>query len=81
MVAILKTFKPCLLSNGTSDWAQTWWEALGWHGDLELLNWLCSNIQDGHSDGQLENLETQMVSQIKLKLGGRHWGDIEIQNC
>ena len=35
-MAILKIFKPCLLPNRKSDWAQTWWEALGWQGDLEL---------------------------------------------
>ena len=27
--------------------AETWWEALGLHGDSELLKWLCSDIQDG----------------------------------
>ena len=24
-----------------SDWAKTWWEALGWHGDSELLKTFC----------------------------------------
>ena len=56
-VAILKIFKPCLLPNGKSDWAQTCWEVLGWHGDLELLNLFRSNIQDGGYGDQLENLE------------------------
>ena len=57
-MAILKTFKPRLLSKGKSDWPQTWWEALGWHGDLELLILFHSNIQDGCHGGQLKNLET-----------------------
>ena len=38
-VAILKSFKPHLLLNGKSDLAKTWWEALGWHGNSELLKW------------------------------------------
>ena len=40
-----------------NSWAQTWWEALGPHGDLEMLKSFRSNIQDGRG-GQLENLET-----------------------
>ena len=31
-------FKPHLLPNSKSYWAETRWEALGWHGDSELLN-------------------------------------------
>ena len=37
-VAILKIFKPHLLPNGKSDWAETWWEELGRHGEPEMLN-------------------------------------------
>ena len=46
-VAILKIFKPRLLPNGKSDWAKTWSETLGRHGDLELLKWFCYDIHDG----------------------------------
>ena len=181
MAAILKILKPHLLPNPKSDCAETWWEALGPHGDLELWTPFHSDIQDGpyvgnleylqmtffpnckldwaetwleaseqHRDSELlklchfgikaghhgchlENLQTtstpeqqvklsqnlvggirvtwrfkiakfvlfqyprwplfwpswkswndicsQMVSSIKLKLSGRHWGDMEIQNC
>ena len=58
MAAILKTFKPHLLPNPKSDWAQTWLEAFGSHGDSELLKSFCSHIQDGHDGGHLENLQT-----------------------
>ena len=40
-VAILKIFKLHLLPDGKSDWAKTWWEAFGWHGDSELLKTFC----------------------------------------
>ena len=43
-VAILKIFKPRLLKNGKWDWAQTWWEALGWHRDIELFSVPISKI-------------------------------------
>ena len=36
-MAVLKIFKPHLLPNPKSHLAQTWWEALVPHGDLELL--------------------------------------------
>ena len=32
-----KIFKPYLLPNRKSDWAETWWEASGQDGDSELL--------------------------------------------
>ena len=38
MAAILKFFKPYILPNSKSGWAETLWEASGWHGDSELLN-------------------------------------------
>ena len=62
-------------------WAETWWEALGLHGDSELLKLLCSDIQDG---GHLEIVQTASPLKpcwIELKLDGRHWEDMEIQNC
>ena len=37
MAAIFKLFKRHILSNGNSDWADTWWEISGRHGDSELL--------------------------------------------
>ena len=38
MATILKFFKPHLLPNSKSGWAETRWEASGWRGDSELLN-------------------------------------------
>ena len=43
-----KSFKPHLRWNAKSDWNQTWWKALGWHGNSELLKLFRSIIQDGH---------------------------------
>ena len=51
-MAILKIFKPHQLPNGKSDRAKTWWEALGRHGDSELLKPFCYDIHDGsHLEG------------------------------
>ena len=36
--------KIVLLPNSKSDGAETWWKALGQHGDLELLKWFRSGI-------------------------------------
>ena len=47
VAAILTIFKPHLLPNPKSDWAQTWWEVLGPHGGLELLKLFRSYVQDG----------------------------------
>ena len=44
---IFKIFKPHLLANAKLDWAETWSEALGRHGESELLKLFHSNIQDG----------------------------------
>ena len=77
-VAILKVFKPYRMS----EWVQTWWEALGWHGDLELLNlfqyppW----APWWPSWKSWNDISPKMVSQTKLKVGGRHWGDSELPN-
>ena len=56
--AILKILKPHLLPNSKSDRAQTWCEALGPHGDLELIKSFRSDIQDGRHVSHLENLQT-----------------------
>ena len=61
MVASLKILKRYLLQKRNSDEAETWWEALGRHGDSKLLNLFHSNIQDG----RLEIL--QMTSPLKPK--------------
>ena len=63
-VAILKIFNSHLLPNDNSDWAQTSCEAFWWHGDLELLNSLHSNIQEGRNGGQLENLEMTYAPEL-----------------
>ena len=57
MAAILKVFSCYLLLNSKSDGVETWWKAFGQHGDLELLKWFCSGIQDGHHGSHLENLQ------------------------
>ena len=57
MAAILKVFSCYLLPNSKSDGVETWWKALGQHGDLELLKWFRSDIQDGHHGGHLESLQ------------------------
>ena len=62
LAAILKTVKPHLLRNPKSDWAQTWWMALGPYGGLELLKSFHSDIQDGRHVGHLGNLQTTSPS-------------------
>ena len=57
MAAILKVFYCYLLPNRKSDGAETQWMASGQHGDLELLEWFCSDIKDGHPGSHLENLQ------------------------
>ena len=34
---------------GSEQYFLEWWKAPGQHGDLELLKWFRSDIQDGHS--------------------------------
>ena len=58
MAAILKFFKQHLLPNRKLDWPETWWEALAWHRDSELLKSFLLSIQNGRLGGYLENLET-----------------------
>ena len=62
MVASLKILKRHLLPKGNSDYAEIWWEALGRHGNLELLNWFHSDVQDG----RLEILQTDIASQTEM---------------
>ena len=47
------------------DWSETWWEASGWHGDLELLKSFSSNIQNGGHGGNLETLQTSDSELLK----------------
>ena len=58
---ILKVFNGYLLPNGKSNGAETWWKVSGQHGNLELLKWFRSNIQDGHHSSHLENLKITSV--------------------
>ena len=82
MAAILKVFSCYLHLNRKSGRVETWCKALGQHGDLELLKWFLSDIQDGHHGSYLENhICFRTASLIELKLDGRHWGVKEIQNC
>ena len=55
MAAIFKVFNCYLLPNRKWDGAETRWKASGQHGDLELLERLCSDIQDGHHGSHLES--------------------------
>ena len=57
MAAILKVVNCYLLPNSKSDGAEAWWKALVQHGDLDLLKWFRSDIQDGHHGSHLENLQ------------------------
>ena len=96
MSAILKIFKQYLLwpswkssivfcSWTVSQIEWKWWKASGHHGDLELLKWFRSDIQDGHHGSHLEKSSNHIcnwtVSLIELKHDGSHWGVMEIQNC
>ena len=51
-------FKPHLLPNSESDWAETWWEESQWHRDSELLKLFHSDIQFGRHGGHIEILQT-----------------------
>ena len=57
MAAILKVFNCYLLRNSKSDGVETQWKASGQQGNLELLEWFHSDIQDGHHGSHLENLQ------------------------
>ena len=52
-----------LLMNPKWACAQTWLEAFGQQGDLELLKSFCSSIQDVHHGGKLENVETTSATE------------------
>ena len=63
MMATLKVFSCYLLPNSKSDGTETWWKASGPHGDLELLKWFHSDIQDGHHGSHLESLQITSVTE------------------
>ena len=65
--------KPHLLPNPKSDRAQTCWEALGPHGDLELLKLFHSDIQDGCYGGHFENLQTTSPPKPYVMTPSRLW--------
>ena len=58
MVAIFKVFSSHLLPNGKLSGVETWRKALGQHGDLEMLKWFRSDIQDGHHGSYGSRLES-----------------------
>ena len=70
---VLKFFKPLLLPNRRSDWAEPWWEALGWHADSELQKSSRSNIQYGRG----ETLETLSDSESLKAI----WSDDTMAQC
>ena len=41
------------------------WKALGLHGDLELLKWFHSAVQDGHQGSHLESLHITSAPEDK----------------
>ena len=57
MAAILKVCYCYMLPNSKSDGQETWWKASGKDGDLKLLKWFRSGIQDGQHGSHLENLQ------------------------
>ena len=73
MATTLKLFKEHLLPTEPCRIKLKQWDASRGLGDSESLKSFHSDIQDGCHGGHLENLE--------LKLDGRHWGVMEIQNC
>ena len=64
MMAAMKVFNCYLLPNSKSDGAKTWRKASEQHDDLELLNWFRCDIQDGHHDSHLENLQIISAAEI-----------------
>ena len=55
-----------LLQNRKSDRAEIQWEALGQHGDSELLKSLRSDIKDGRIGSHHETLQTTSKQNAKL---------------
>ena len=76
MAAILKVFICYLLPNSKSDGAEPWWKASGWDGDLELLKWFHSDIQDGHHGSHLENLQNHICLRMEVWLSLNKMGGI-----
>ena len=59
-------------------------EGIGAALRFRIAKMVSSDIQDGHHDSHLENLQITSALEhclIELKLDGRHWGVMEIQNC
>ena len=82
-VAILKIFKPCLLPNGVR-LSPNLVRGIGVTWRLELLNWPFQYprwLPWWPALKSWNDICSGTVSQIKLQLGGRHWGVMEIQNC
>ena len=73
MMTSLKILTGHLLRKGNLDYAETWWEALGRHGDSELLNLFHSDIQDGH----LEILQRTLPPKSKCQLSPNLMGGIK----
>ena len=44
-----------ICSRMVSDWGELWWEALGRHGNSEMLKPFCYDIYDGRHNSQLED--------------------------
>ena len=61
---ILKVFNCYLLPNGKSDWAETWWKALGQRGNLEMLKSFRSDIKDSHHSGHLEIFKPHLPQKL-----------------
>ena len=84
---VLKVFNCYLLPIRKPDGAETWWKALGKHGDIELLKWFRSDIQNGHIGSHLEYLQ---IFKSHLLSNGKSdwaltwweaWGVMVIQIC
>ena len=84
MMIIMKISKQHLLLNGNSDWAKTWWEGLGQHGDLELIKLFCYDIQNSRHGGLLKIIfNCYLLTNGKLDWAETWWmasgqyGDLE----
>ena len=78
MTAILKVLNCYLLPNLKSDGAETWLKAFGQHGDLELLKWFRSDIQDGHHGSHRENLQITSAAECLVWLSLNLMGGIRV---
>ena len=64
IAATLKFLNSHLLQNSKSSWAETWWEASGWNGDLKLLNRSFPISKMVANGGSLETLQTTSDSEL-----------------